>query len=293
MVPIGTTRGGAEVLVDLEAAGVLSVDGPPELVTGWLRAIAVGASTACWAVQPRVVLVGMTGDLTALPWVETVGSVRDPLSLAAGEIAETSAMLSSLGCATTGQARAVGETPDAWEPTVIVSLAAPTELDGGAAEMIAARPHHTVGVAISAGSLELGRRAVITPEGFVVVDGVDIEVRARLLDDSDTRLVAELLADAAAAEPEMVTPDAVPIDPARVVPALVAADHVDDGEINLVDRGGVVGEPMLATLLAEVDVLVRVLGDVTITRRVDGSDAGAVETLEGQGRRGNRVPRLA
>jgi hypothetical protein len=52
LCPLGATVDGAELLIDLESAGVLTVDGDDPQRQGLLRAIAVAAATAPWSPSP-------------------------------------------------------------------------------------------------------------------------------------------------------------------------------------------------------------------------------------------------
>ncbi|HLM64760.1 MAG TPA: BTAD domain-containing putative transcriptional regulator [Acidimicrobiales bacterium] len=214
LVPVGTTLAGAEVLVDLEASGVVTVDGPVERTIPFLRSLAVAAATAPWTEQPRVLLVGLSGELTALPWVETAESLGVALVDAENRASEVISALRSLQCPSTAMARAAGATPDAWEPLVVISARAP-DVERYRVAALAARPGYAVGVVCPPGAVAHGRALRIDDDGWLHIDGVDPSVRARQLDEHDTQAVADLLDvaadldDVAAAdvvEPEVRTP---------------------------------------------------------------------------------------
>ena len=338
LVPIGTTESGAEVLVDLEASGVVSVAGPPHRVVPFLRAVAVAAATAPWTEQPRVLLVGMSGELTALPWVEVADTLGIALVDAENRAAEAVGALRSLRCASTAQARAAGATPDAWEPLVVVSSDPPGP-ERYRLAALAARPGHAVAVVCPPGDSPHGRFLTIDDDGWLRFDGADAPVRARQLADDDLRVVADLLEVAArtddvaieeAGEPAVRTPaapaarvearpggpgpDAAPAAGAAGTEAAEAASSAsgapEAGAAGIEaaqaaqaasSASGAPGEPeagagqraseaeteretvpaptaltptrRLDDLLADVDVLVRVLGDVeAVRRRPDGSE---------------------
>jgi DNA-binding SARP family transcriptional activator len=327
LVPLGTTEDGTEVLVDLEASGVLSVSGPEARVEPFLRSLALAAATAPWTGHPRVLLVGLGGEMTALPWVETAGTLGMALVDAENRAAEAVSALRGLQCQTTAQARAAGTTPDAWEPLVVVSSRAPHD-ERYRVAALAARPGHAVAVVCPPGDAVHGRRLDIDDDGWMTLADCDLRIRARQLDGDDTRAVVELLDLAAdldgvpvtqAEEPEVRTPapldpdefddeafgagatagrrpgsgpepaaseDAPPDDLDDVAPDAESGDQSEHAEHH--DHGDRLAAPVpiggddrpserLADLLADVDVLVKVLGDVEVVRFTDdGSEERVV-----------------
>ncbi len=227
LVPLGTTEDGTEVLVDIEASGVLSVRGDDARVEPFLRSVALAAATAPWTEQPKVLLVGLGGEMTALPWVDTASTLGVALVDAENRAAEAVSALRDVQCQTTAQARAAGTTPDAWEPLVVVSSRAPLD-ERFRVAALAARPGHAVAVVCPPGEAAHGRRVDIDGDGWLTLADCDLRIRARQLDEDDTRAVVQLLDVAAdldgvpaaqAGEPEVRTP-----------PPLAA--HADVGDID-------------------------------------------------------------
>jgi DNA-binding SARP family transcriptional activator len=258
LCPVGTTHDGTEVLIDLEAAAITALTGDPARSSDLLRAMAVGAAGAPWADHARVVLVGLAGDVASIPGLETMDTLREALDAAVARADAATVALASLRCRTTGQARAVGATPDAWDPLVVISAAPPTELDAPLLTSLADRPRNAVAVVCpSSPHASPGRLIEVDEEGWLRDAGLDVAVRARRFYDSDAAVVSQLLQLAVDphaqvgeefAPPPVRTP-AVPVAP----PA--SAGHADETPSRM------------DILLGEVDVLVRVLGDVEIVRR--------------------------
>lgn len=254
LVPVGVTPTGAEVLIDLESSGVVTVSGPAEITVGFLRGLAAAVATVPWNTQPEVVLAGMSGELCALPWVNASASLGDALAAAESRMSRATAALRVLDCRTAGHARASGEVPDSWDPLVVISAQHPHELDDRRLSGLAARPHHAVAVVTPPGTVPpQGRAFNLDHTGRLRIDGVEPVVQARLLDDSDARVVVEMLEQATrldtAVPAPALTDDAVRGAPQRDQPA------ADAPTVRRLD-----------VMMAQVEVLVRVLGEIDVAR---------------------------
>lgn len=258
LCPVGTTAEGAEVLVDLEAYGVLAVKGDENHVAAWLRAVALTVATAPWTVQPQVFLVGWSSGIGALPSVDAEElSFTEALERAEAHTEHIDAMLRSLSCATTAQARASGATPDAWEPLLVLSMTEPHDLDEHRlVGLTSRRGNGTAVVCPHRAASPAGSTCTIDTSGLLRLDGVDTVVMARQLSEPDARAI-ELLDHAAGAEAAPPEPTPAPVsltpEPARRTQTPDAPEHLDD-------------------LLTDVDVLIRVLGEVRIVRRTAAGD---------------------
>jgi nucleoid-associated protein YgaU/DNA-binding SARP family transcriptional activator len=250
LAPVGTTTDGAEVLVELEASGVATISGPSDVTVNFLRALAVAAATVPWTDQPQVMVVGLGDDLCALPWVSSSPSLADALAAAERRTEQAAEALRSTQWTTTAQARAASEVPDAWDPLVVVSAISPDEVDQPRLGALAARPHHGVAVITPPGpGSPPGRAFVLDEAGHLRIDGVDPAVRARLLNDADARLAADVL-DIAARHTD-TAPDQSDTDRPRRTPAVAEPTP---------------GQNCLDALLGEVEVMLRVLGEVEAAR---------------------------
>jgi DNA-binding SARP family transcriptional activator/nucleoid-associated protein YgaU len=310
LVPVGTTDQGTELLVELETGGVVTVDGPRGDVAGLLRAIVVALSTAPWSDQPRIVTVGLEPELDRLPGVGSVATLGDALLLAEQHADAAEAALRSLRCPSVAQARAVGATPEAWDPLVIVSAVPPGERsERRRLEDLALRPNAAVGTVVvpSVDTGLPGRRFTIGDHGWLAIDGVHEPVRPRHLAARDAGALVELLLAAHDRRDVPVDPTVVemsprrppppappppppeppvlhdePADPTQAPPA--PAEVTDGGDEQAAPPAPPSDPPpararrdRLAELLGDVEVLVRVLGEVTAVQ-VTGPE-GQGETL--------------
>jgi hypothetical protein len=118
LVTVGTSPVG-QVLVDLERAGVLSVEGPPALVAGLLNAAA--AELACDSPSHHVVvrLVGTAGALDVLPDVEDLELAELPAQLDSHRLA-TGVEVEAEGSTGTFELRVRSEGTELYSPLVAI-----------------------------------------------------------------------------------------------------------------------------------------------------------------------------
>ncbi len=300
LVPVGTTEHGTELLVDLESSGVVTVVGATDDVVGLLRAVVVAASTAIWSDQPRIVPVGLEPELDRLPGVSGVASLADALGQAEAHAARTEAALRSLRCPSLAQARAAGATPEAWDPLVVVAAVPPGGRDEHRRlEVLAGRPNSAVGLVTvpAIGARLPGRMFVVGDHGWLTIDGVDEPVRPRYLGPHDARTLVDLL-DGATGRADVALDDAVvelalrrpaiprpgqpppPGPPPPPVAPLVAST----GRAPASEAGEAEREPdarqRFDELMADVEVLVRVLGEVEAVRLTGGAETKLVPTRQ-------------
>ena len=77
---------------------------------------------------------------------------------------------------------------------MVISAQHPHELDDRRLSGLAARPHHAVAVVTPPGTVPpQGRAVTLDHTGRLRIDGVEPVVQARLLDESDARVVIEIL----------------------------------------------------------------------------------------------------
>jgi nucleoid-associated protein YgaU/DNA-binding SARP family transcriptional activator len=248
LCPIGTTPDGADVLVDLEAARVTSIDGPPERVSGLLRSMAVAVATSMWGCSPEVILVGLSGAIAELEWVRTEVDLAAGLDRLHAHRDQVSVAMHSAG-RTIAQARASGATPDAWDPLVVISADPPWEAHGHTLRELAQHAPTAFAAVVPAANSHAdpapGVVLEIDDDGLVAYPGLEVATTASCLTDDDLRAVQALLTQAAI--------------PATDVPA--ARDHAPPGVREV---------SPLTDELAQRHVLVRIMGDVTI-ERIGGS----------------------
>lgn len=251
LCPIGAASDGADVLVDLEASRVISIDGPADRVSRLLRSMTVAIATSVWGSSPQVVLVGMSGEVTGLDWVQTEANLAAGLARIPGHCEQVTAAMRAAG-RTIAQARASGATPDAWDPLVVLSTDPPWDVHNHTLAELAQHPPAAfaavVPTAVSGSGPPPGVVLEIGDDGRITYPGLDVATTAAGLDDDDLRAVKTLLTHAAT--------------PLTDVPA--GADHTPLGVRDVTP---------LIDELDRCDVLVRVMGDVTI-ERVTGAAEG-------------------
>jgi DNA-binding SARP family transcriptional activator len=262
LTPVGTTADDAELLVELEASAVITIGGPRDEATRLLRAMALAAATSPWSEQSRVLAVGLEGEMIDQPWVAVADHFADALTEAEAQIDRIMSSLWSMRCQSTGQARASGVTPEAWAPLVVMSATPPGELgERQRLATLASRPRTGVAFVTVAtpGVAPVGRAFTIGEDGWLRIDGIDVEVRPDRLDAADSGVLTELLDVAARRD---VARDGAPDPPVRRPPPAVAvAGSPPDSGLPAARR--------LTDLMAGVDVLIRVLGEVEAVRVTD------------------------
>lgn len=238
LCPIGTTPEGADVLVDLDRYGISWIDGPQERVMGLVRSMALALSSSAWADSPRVIAVGMSGGIAELDWVESTPTLVEALAAVCRTLPTT-------------PWRRGGIEVDAGEPIAVVSATSYWEVHKHQLEEISAAVPSGTAVVLPGPSLD-GPGTVITVDehGHIDCPGIDVEVVAASLDDDDVRVVVDLLEEASQIDADL--------------PASVGTP------------AGVRPLPTLEDELRSYEVLVRVMGDVTVERLPDGEDAQPV-----------------
>jgi len=223
LVSIGASSEGP-LLADLEALGVLSVEGAPERVRAFLAGVALELASAPWAEGVDVRLLGPEPRLAALEGVEVAD---DPAALA-GEVAGiASSTAQVLGAERTTLAARVGEGGEAWFPTVVVAGAATAAQD---VEALAAAARAGAGVALVAPGPVSGARwrLVIVDDGRARLEPLEVvvhaagappEVHLGALDPAAIEAAAGLL-EAAAADDDVAP--AVEVADASPVPDRIA-----------------------------------------------------------------------
>jgi DNA-binding SARP family transcriptional activator len=204
LVPLGITAGGSELLVDLEAQGLVTVEGARDDVLGLLRAVVVALATTARCRPPRIVVVGLERELARLPGVAMVESLDVALTYAEAHVHRMTTALAAAGLGHTGE---LGTT-DPYEALVVVSAAPPRDHD--LRRRLAALAEHRcqgVGLLLHHPDPEPGpdpsSRLRIGATGMLEINGPDSDegrpamparTGARRLDPADIRAMVALLA---------------------------------------------------------------------------------------------------
>lgn len=247
LTAVGTTPEGAEILLDLEALGTTVVTGDRERVVGLLCSMALSLGTATWSEYTRVVLVGLGGELTQLTSVDTAAGWEEAVRIVTDRAEESLQALEAIGENVTAKARAAGTTVDAWHPTVVVGL--------GPAEGVIEIPNLPGGQAVAAvvgSASEVATALHVDEHGYLRVPETDLVILARSLAEDDTRVIVELLESAEGNNEDDDAEVFELLDPAPAAIPLTgeAAETI----------------PTVQELLDDLDVLVRVMGEVEAVR---------------------------
>jgi DNA-binding SARP family transcriptional activator/nucleoid-associated protein YgaU len=188
LVPIG--RAGddeADVLLNLEAAGVLCVTGEAERAAGVVRALATCISGLSWAHAVNLVLVGFGSELEPVERVRSVssiGAVIDELRSIASLMGEV------IGGTDPFLSRVTGRANDGWAPTVVCC---PTPMDPAehAQLMALARPGMGV-VAVLAGPTQRAAWTIDVDTVPMIVQPLRLAVAPSVLDAADLDRIGKL-----------------------------------------------------------------------------------------------------
>jgi DNA-binding SARP family transcriptional activator len=148
LVTIGRD-GSGEVLVDVEQAASIDIDGDAD---GILGTIAVEMATAHWADQLELILVGFDHELESLDRVSHVGSIAEVVSKVRRRVRERHALLASVGRDANWEIRWL-EGGDAWDLCVVLCARRAVEIDRhGADELVQIAGPGGLGLAVVLGS---------------------------------------------------------------------------------------------------------------------------------------------
>lgn len=239
LVPVGVRENGEEVLIDLETAGSLSIDGQPELVAAFITQLVLSLGSSPLADNLDLMAVAL--DVPGAERMERLRGTRfeEALEWTKVRTSETEAALRSTKVATVLGARLRGRVNDEWEPLVVL---APSAEAGAAKELVQV---------CAPGS---GSAAVLTCQP---------SANERIVIHSAEK--AEWVGLGIVITPYLVTPEAG----ADLAELLDHAENADEREAVLNDSPIVFDEAPTSTCADGLatkpyDVLVRVLGEVVV-----------------------------
>ena len=242
---VGSTPDGP-VLVDLEQAGVLAVEGDPARVEGFLAGVALEMASAPWAGDTSVYLLGGDERLAGRDLVESI----DDAARFVADLDQLTSLVADEdldGAPSTLAARVAPGNVEGWFPAVVV---AHPGADGDALSQLAARarPRRSGLALIGPGPLPGATwRLVLGPDGGAVLEPLGLELDSRIDADVVAVLTGRIAARADQADLAPVI-DLVP-EPVAATGAAPAGD---------VDEEPIEGEvcflgPLKATWAADVD----------------------------------------
>ncbi|MGB0113904.1 MAG: LysM peptidoglycan-binding domain-containing protein, partial [Ilumatobacteraceae bacterium] len=194
MVQIGVTPSGSDVLVDLEACGVLAVEAVDPQADEVITAIAAGLASSTSAEVAH--LIGVALPRAALLGHRNAHQVESPD--AAFELAAALVGTTVTNERTSFELRSLRTGGEAWEPAVILL----TSVDGVRSEDLGSRaiePGHGFGVVVASADQGSGASTTLRadPEGWSLHGfGSRIELTPIGLSSDDLAVVDAVLADA-------------------------------------------------------------------------------------------------
>jgi DNA-binding SARP family transcriptional activator len=121
LVPVGRAAGsGAEVLLNLETAGMLAITGDRTRAAGMAHAMAVGLACVPWAAAINVTLLGYEDALAPIERVRHVGSIGEVMAELRSTAKVMTDVLGEQGCVDAFDGRVRGLAGDGWPPTIVV-----------------------------------------------------------------------------------------------------------------------------------------------------------------------------
>lgn len=123
LVSLGHDATGAHLLIDLEHAGALNLEGEPEIAQHALTALALELATSRWSEDVQITLVGLAHGLPEMLGTGRVRHVDDVDTLIrnlTGQAEATRATLEALGVSTIEEARGLSPEADAWVPEIVL-----------------------------------------------------------------------------------------------------------------------------------------------------------------------------
>jgi DNA-binding SARP family transcriptional activator len=244
LTALGRTDDGREVLIDLEHPPVTTICGAPNDAVRLTNAIGLAVASSPWSEHTRVLVVGR--DVPPLDDMQRVESLADALAELEARARLVADGLDAARCATLAQARAAGITPDLWAPVVAISTTTPTsdELN----RIVRLQESDRGGIALvicTESDAAVGRVLRIDGDGRLAVDSGE-PFSAHLISDDEARGITDLLEQA---------------------DAECIVDLTSDSPTSTIEADG--GGALLEALTRELDVIIRVLGDVDTVRTTD------------------------
>ncbi|MEV4506696.1 LysM peptidoglycan-binding domain-containing protein [Streptomyces klenkii] len=202
LVSIGVTEADEPVLVNLEAVGVVRLEGSDDDVRAVIRAIAVELASGQLADDTALLLSGTGAELEDIypTRVEHHAAVAGALPELQAHDAFQRSALTEADLESLHQARLATDGGDSWIPKVMLSTTAPAEHDASVlADLLSSRPRTAVAVVTAAAealNLPGAWTLPVTRGGPIQLPGLDLRVTVQRLDDDAYGPLVQLLATA-------------------------------------------------------------------------------------------------
>lgn len=124
LVTVGVDEDGAQVLVDLEQAGAITLSGAPARIRACLATLAIELATAPWADHLIAHLVGFAPDLPSAIAGDRLrysSNLDDVLTAMEGRAEQINQLLADAGAGDVHTARATAVADDTWTPEILLT----------------------------------------------------------------------------------------------------------------------------------------------------------------------------
>jgi DNA-binding SARP family transcriptional activator len=220
LVTIGTSDAG-QLLVNLEAAGLTALAGPPTATRPLLHAIAVELATAASSGFVQILLVGFGSELDRLERVQQVQRLEDALSALERQAREAADLISQRGCGSVLGGRVTGVAADSWAPTVLLVADTPTPASLQRLADLASDPRGSTTAAVLVGDTPAAHWRLEVSDQLVRIPALDLEVHPQRLTEQEYAAIVELLRTAS--DVDGVDAAAPPYDRVQPPPPAVIA----------------------------------------------------------------------
>jgi DNA-binding SARP family transcriptional activator len=209
LVTIGTSDAG-QLLVNLEAAGMTALVGPPTATRPLLDAMAVELATAASSGFVQILLVGFGPELDLLERVRRTDSLDEALPELEQQAHEAGELVDRLGCGSVLGGRVAGAAADSWTPTVVLLAQPPAPAALQRLAALTAHPSRSTVAAVLSGDADQAAWRLQVSETNVRVPALDLKLRPQRLRPDEYAAIGALLS--AAADVEGVAPSTPPYD---------------------------------------------------------------------------------
>jgi DNA-binding SARP family transcriptional activator len=194
LAPLGRVAAGtADALLNLEAAGLVTVDGDPARAAGLLHAVATNLVGAPWARATDLILVGFPPSMSAADNVRITTSLDD----LADELRETAAIMAATlrlnHCDDALAGRLRGIAGDGWPPVVILCARRPTPSEAQLLALVTTPGSGVVAVVANAGAAAASGWTIDVDRQPCPVNPLRVAVEPTVLDAAAAAAIAELL----------------------------------------------------------------------------------------------------
>jgi hypothetical protein len=191
-VTIGTSDAG-QLLVNLEAAGLTALAGPPTATRPLLDAMAVELATAASSGFVQILLVGLGPELDRLERVQRVQRLEDALPALERQAREAADLLDQRGCGSVLGGRLAGVAADSWAPTVVLFADPPTPASLQRLAEVASDPRGSTIAAVLAGDTPAAHWRLDVGDQLVRIPNLDLQVHPQRLTEQEYAAIVELL----------------------------------------------------------------------------------------------------